>query len=202
MQIHVHRTPAVMIALIAAGAFSVQAGNGREISYQTINFTELTGRIIKNPGIGYQTFYRSAASDSQFPSSVLYTRVNWSQIEPAPGTYDFAPIDKALSQAQSAGQRLAFRIMGFHEGDSGPVGLKKGGYPGYTFTFKGHPSVWFPDMNQDIVQQDLAHLIAALGQRYGKNPSIDSIDIGFVGDWGEFHFWNTNPTPCTILPTV
>jgi len=45
------------------------------------------------------------------------------------------------------------------------------------------------------VQQDLANLISALEQRYANNPAIDSIDIGFVGDWGEFHFWNTVPTP-------
>jgi len=43
------------------------------------------------------------------------------------------------------------------------------------------------------VQQDLANLISALEQRYANNPAIDSIDIGFVGDWGEFHFWNTSP---------
>jgi hypothetical protein len=188
----IHRTAAVMIALIVAGAFFVLDGNAQVITYQTVKCAELTG-VIKNPGIGYQTFDQSAASNAQLPSSTSYVRLNWSQIEPVPGTYDFSLIDQALSQAQSAGQRLAFRIMGYEDGDLGPVGLKNAGYPGYTFTFDGYPNVWFPDMDQSIVQQDLARLIAALGKRYGNNPSIDSIDIGFVGDWGEFHFWNTTP---------
>ena len=58
-----------MIALIVAGFF-VLDGNAQVITYQTINLTELTG-VIKNPGIGYQTFDRSHASDAQFPSSIL-----------------------------------------------------------------------------------------------------------------------------------
>src|SRR5262249_44061273 len=71
---------------------------------QTITPTPITG-IIKNPGIGYQTFYRSAISDRRFPSSTMYTRVDWSQVESAPGVFDFSAIDKALFAAKAAGQR-------------------------------------------------------------------------------------------------
>jgi hypothetical protein len=85
--------------------------------------------------------------------------LNWSQIEPTPATYRFASIDRALLQARSAGQRLAFRIMGFEDCDFGPTGLKDAGYPGYTFSFYQHANVWFPDMNQRVVQQDLANLV-------------------------------------------
>src|SRR5262249_41087080 len=141
------------------------------------------------------TFERSAASDRQFPSSILYIRVNWSQIQVAPHTYDFDLIDRWSLKAKSGGQRLAFRIMGFEARDPGPIGLKNAGYPGYTFTFGGQSEVWFPDMDQSVVQRDLAQLIRVLSERYGNNPLIDSIDIGFVGDWGEFHFWNTSPMP-------
>jgi hypothetical protein len=161
---------------------------------QTITPTPITG-IIKNPGIGYQTFYKSAISDTQLPSSTMYIRVNWSQVQSAPGVFNFAVIDHALSTAKSAGQRLAFRIMGYEEGNFGPAGLKNGGFPGFTFNFEGASGVWFPDLTQNVVQQDLAALVSALGQKYGNNPAIDSMDIGFVGDWGEFHFWQTSPTP-------
>jgi hypothetical protein len=180
--------------LVGAAFFALPVANGGEGTHQIINFSERSG-IIKNPGVGYQTFGRPAARNERFPSSVLYKRLNWSQIEPTPGTYRFASIDRALLQARSAGQRLAFRIMGFDEGDSGPTGLKDAGYRGYTFSFYRHANVWFPDLNQQVVQQDLANLVVALARRYGSDPSIDSIDIGFVGDWGEFHFSDTNPTP-------
>ncbi|MGY8685785.1 DUF4832 domain-containing protein [Bradyrhizobium sp. UFLA05-153] len=161
---------------------------------QTITPTPITG-IIKNPGIGYQTFSKSAILDRRFPSSTMYTRVDWSQVESAPGVFNFAVIDKALFAAKAAGQRLAFRIMGFANGNVGPVGLKNAGFPGFTFNFEGTSGVWFPDLTQNVVQQDLAALVSALGQKYGNNPAIDSVDIGFVGDWGEFHFWGTSPKP-------
>src|SRR5262245_19794771 len=187
--------PLSRLTMIAAASlpFFVMGASPQVPEYQIINFIEQSG-IIKNPGIGYQTFERSAASDRQFPSAVLYARVNWSQIQPAPRTYDFSPIDRWLSKAELAGQRLAFRIMGFEAGNRGPIGLKNAGYPGYTFTFDGRSEVWFPDMDQSVVQGDLTQLIASLGERYGNNPLIDSMDIGLVGDWGEFHFWNTRPT--------
>jgi hypothetical protein len=161
---------------------------------QAITPTPITG-IIKNPGIGYQTFYRSAASDTQLPSSTMYIRVNWSEVESAPGVFNFSVIDHAMSSAKSAGQRLAFRIMGYEDGNFGPVGLKNSGFPGFTFSFDGVSGVWFPDLTQDVVQQDLTTLVSALGQKYGNNPAIDSVDIGFVGDWGEFHFSDTSPKP-------
>lgn len=161
---------------------------------QTITPTPIT-EIIKNPGIGYQTFYKSAVSDRRFPSSTMYTRVNWSQVESAPGVFNFAVIDKALFAAKAAGQRLAFRIMGFENGNVGPVGLKNAGFPGFTFNFSGASGAWFPDLNQKVVQQDLAALVSALGQKYGNDPAIDSVDIGLVGNWGEFNFWGTSPKP-------
>ena len=150
--------------------------------------------IIRNPGIGYQTFYRSAAADRQLPSSTMYVRFYWSGIEMAPGVFDFSLIDHALSQAQAAGQRLAFRIMAYDNGNAGPLALKKAGFRGFTFAFEG-TDVWVPDFDDDTVQQDLQRLIAALGSRYGSNAAIDSIDLGLIGDWGEQHFWNTHPTP-------
>jgi hypothetical protein len=161
---------------------------------QVVNPTPIAG-IIKNPGVGYQTFYTSAASDSQLPSATMYVRFNWSEVESAPGAFNFAVIDNALSSARASGQRLAFRIMGYTEGDYGPVGLKNAGYPGFSFTFDGYRGVWFPDLNQSIVQEDMNKLISALGQKYSNHPAIDSVDVGFVGDWGEFHFWNTSPAP-------
>jgi hypothetical protein len=160
---------------------------------QTIRPTTISG-VIKNPGIGYQTFYTSAASDAQIPSGNMYTRFNWSQVESSPGAYNFSVIDNAIASAKAAGQKLAFRIMGFEEGNYGPVGLRNAGYPGYTFGFEGMSGVYFPDMDQSIVQQDMRSLITALGQRYGNNNDIDSIDLGFIGAWGEYHFWSTSPT--------
>ena len=78
--------------------------------------------VIRNPGIGYQTFYKSAATDQQLPSSTMYVRFYWSGIERAPAVFNFSLIDRALSQAQAAGRRLAFHIMAYDNGEAGPGG--------------------------------------------------------------------------------
>jgi hypothetical protein len=66
------RASTAAIAFVVAAFFASPVANGGAGTYQTINFTERAG-IIKNPGVGYQTFGRPAARNEQFPSSVLYT---------------------------------------------------------------------------------------------------------------------------------
>ena len=82
--------------------------------------------------------------------------------------------------------------MAYENGNAGPTGLKNAGFPGYSFTFNG-VSTWVPDLNASVVQQDLGALIGALGQRYGNDPAIESVDAGFVGAWGEYHFTGATP---------
>ncbi len=188
------RMSAVLAAATVAGfALATDRQDAAPSETQTVRPVECMG-VIKNPGVGYQTFSRPAATDAQIPSSTMYVRVDWSDVEPAPGVYKFAPIDEALRAAQAAGQRLAFRIMGYEEGNGGPVGLRKAGFRGFSFNFAG-VETWFPDLDDDDVQRDLARFIAALGERFGHNPGIDSVDVGLIGDWGEQHFWRTDPAP-------
>ena len=159
---------------------------------QTVWPVELHG-VIKNPGMGYQTFHKTAEQDNQLPSSVMYCRYSWSAIQKGPVNYNFEPIDRDLAAAKKAGQRLAFRIMGFHN-ETGPIGLRDAGLPGFTFTFYGRP-IWYPDLDQPSVQREVEAFIGALGQRYGNNPDIDHVDVGFIGDWGEQHYLGCNPAP-------
>ena len=76
------------------------------------------GQLIANPGAGWQAFY-NPNNTSGFPTSTVYARFDWSDIEPVVGQYNFSQIDQLLS-SMSNWQRLALRIMTFHE-DSGPV---------------------------------------------------------------------------------
>jgi Domain of unknown function (DUF4832) len=176
-----------------AAAMKHVAATKERAPYQTFYPTPREG-VIRNPGTGYQTFYRSANVDRQLPSSTMYVRFYWSRIETAPGVFDFSIIDQALAQAQAAGQRLAFRIMPYDERDAGPLALRRAGFSGFSFMFDG-ADVWMPDLDDEQVRQDLQKLITALAARYGSNAAIDSIDLGLIGDWGEQHFWNTRPTP-------
>jgi hypothetical protein len=110
-------------------------------------------------------------------------RLNWSVIESAAGVFNLGPIDKSLTQTQANGQRLAFRIMRYGEGNGGPVALRNAGSPGFAFVFSG-TDTWVPNLDDIGVQQDLKELITALGRRHGDNPAIDSVDLGRSrADW-------------------
>jgi hypothetical protein len=156
--------------------------------------------VIKNPGIGYQTFYTSAANDTQLPSATMYVRYWWSQIETAPGTYNWSVIDTDLARAVAAGQRFAFRIMPYADGQTGPKGLKSAGFAGFNFAYNATSGIFMPDLNNSTVQADMATTVAAIKTRYGSNPNIDSIDIGFVGSFGQY--WTGSTTPALYLPST
>lgn len=53
----------------------------------------------------------------------MYSRFTWSEVEPEKGQFDFSAIDAALASAKQAGQRLAFRVMGYSM-DPGPTALR------------------------------------------------------------------------------
>ena len=56
------------------------------------------------------------------------------------------------------------------------------------------PQVWSPTLSDPIFQQKHFEFLREMGRRYNGHPDVDSIDIGSVGLWGEWHFWATTPT--------
>jgi hypothetical protein len=127
---------------------------------------------LPNPGRGWSThssFADEEANAHYPPSTVAYFRFTWSLAEPSEGGYAFDRIDALISRARGAGQRFAFRIMpDACQGDGSPC---------------------FSADAADPVYMAYAHaLIAAMGARYNGNPDVEFVDIGLVGDYGEWHF--------------
>ena len=158
----------------------------------------LTDELLANPGMGWQTFHCFANSDIHLdglPSSSAYFRLYWSEIEPVEGQIDFAKLDDLLARARRAGQKLALRIMCAGTDDAKihvPQWLRDKGCPGFDYQYEGKgPRRWVPDMDQPLFQEAHFRLIAALGQRYDGHSDLDSIDIGSVGLWGEWHMSGT-----------
>ena len=92
-----------------------------------------------------------------------------------------------------------------------PQWLKPQGCKGYEFEYGGGRH-WAPDFEDAIFQRAHFRLIRELGQRYGKHPDVDLIDIGSVGLWGEWHMSQTKvvgsgepvplPSPQTRLAII
>ena len=74
-----------------------------------------TDEILANPGMGWETFHRTAASDKNLPpwipSTVHYARWGWGELEPTKGHIDYAFLDGVLKESRESGQTLAFRAM-------------------------------------------------------------------------------------------
>ena len=74
-----------------------------------------TDEILANPGMGWETFHRTAASDKNLPpwipSTVHYARWGWGELEPTKGHIDYAFLDGVLKESRVSGQTLAFRAM-------------------------------------------------------------------------------------------
>ncbi|MBX9790984.1 MAG: family 16 glycosylhydrolase [Pirellulales bacterium] len=159
----------------------------------TMSFAD-HGQLIANPGAGWQAFY-SGGNTSGFPTSTVYARFDWADIEPVVGQYNFSQIDQVLA-GMSATQRLALRIMTFNE-DAGPVAYANAGLSGNWASYAGQQR-FQPNLNNAAVQTAVTNFINALGQRYGNTGRLDSVDVGFYGPWGEWSETNVFNVP---LPT-
>lgn len=163
---------------------------------------ELVDQIISNPGMGWQSGDRVNASgfDSQgLPNKIAYIKYYWRNLETSPGVFNWNTFDQRLLQARNAGQKIAFRIVVVDNLVSAPDWLRNLGVAGTWFQYLGDgpdsPVVWTPNYDDVVFAQRHAQFLQVLGQRYNNHPDIDSIDIGSVGLWGEWHFGETRPVP-------
>jgi len=171
----------------------------------TIN-PEETDEILPNPGMGWETFHRTADQDGNLPewipSTVQYARWGWGQLEPLPGEIDEAFLDRMLAESRRVGQKLAFRVMccsttprnPYH-----PAWLQEIGGRVIITRYGTTEGLEVPDLDDPVVLRAHLDFIRRLGARYDGHPDLDHVDLGSVGWWGEWHMSNSDaakmPTP-------
>jgi hypothetical protein len=141
---------------------------------------------IVNPMRGLYRWNNQEYAPQPRPAYDSYERYVWRDLEPRRGQYDFSVIDRDLEAAQRAGRKHAFRIRAMVNGKGPQV-------PDYLVDAMGRGwwsnGTYVPDWNdQDFVER-MDALIAELGRRYNGDPRINWIDVGFYGNWGEWHTW-------------
>ena len=72
-------------------------------TWRQFRFREVD-KLFANPGQGWM-------EDSRFPSSVVYLRYNWAEVEPVEGQYNWRLIDDAIAAAKSRSAAIAMRVM-------------------------------------------------------------------------------------------
>ena len=118
-------------------------------------------------------------------SSIVYIRILWKEFEPERGVYNYAFIEKILSDARAHNQTLIFRLMAHSTRacDDVPEWLKT-----LADCPERPPMKRVKDSPTDPLFLDLfLEAVKALGARFDSDPVFDSIDISLPGSWGEGH---------------
>lgn len=180
-------------------------------------YPEDTGEPLVNPDMGWVLhFYdnspnaygtRLEPSDTidDFPGlSVIYLRIAWSFLEPEEGQFNWSVLDTPAQRWIAKGKRIALRITCSETPVpwATPQWVNNAGAKGYFFEpsqgIKENGTYWEPDFNDPVFLEKLDHFLEALARRYDGNPSIDFIDIGSLGVWGEGHTWHSTQKPISI----
>lgn len=140
----------------------------------------LSAPEIPNPTRGIYRWLGVPVTPKGWPWRDVYYRdaVNWEEIEPAPGRYDFNAFREGLREAGRRHGRFGFRVMAYCPGcgnDVAPPFLPRQGDTGVI--------AW----NDGRVLSAWERLMAALGSEFGDDPRLGWIDVGGYGSWGEWH---------------
>ena len=141
--------------------------------------------------------------------SVLY----WKNINPAEGKYDFSEIDTMLEACEQAGMTYAIRIIPYSTGtgsddnygathDFVPQWVYKKGAKKNRTKYKWRDSdveIDVPDWSDPVYIQAYKNLLAALAEKYDKDPRVEYIENRAFGNMGE---WHTGEFDNNFMPSV
>lgn len=207
---------ALTSAGLARGLTSTAAATDVADRLQTVEPPPIDD-VLVNPGVGLETFHtfnadpaspanRGPRRVANYPQcSIAYFRLTWKELEPDEGRYNLGRVASLLEQARSHGQELALRFMPWFatlEAQYVPEWFKRKAQRHFRCRFnvwagphKGltKDDFWAPDFNDPYYLDRQESLVAAFGERFNGHPNLCRMDIGSVGNWGEWHTSNTVP---------
>lgn len=165
---------AVLMLLLAAALFASCDPGSKNVVVKPV---EIDSTLL-NPGRGFTSTgnaFNENLGDKLHPTSgVNQQRFYWDQLEPEEGKISYELIDSAIARSVRNGQRLNFRIM------CQDVNMK---VPQWAL----NAGVKSPFYDNPVFLEKHINLIKTLGERYDGNPGVCFVDIGTVGQWGEWH---------------
>lgn len=194
----------IVAAFLAAGG-GAAAGQADATVRKT--FTEVN-ELFANPGKGWMAFARMPRRDPRFPCSVAYFRLDWAELEPEEGRFQWKLIDEAAAAWKNRGARVAFRIRTTNAHSAGPYASPKWLFDAGCRSFEyevggGDPTKggirikrYEPDYADPLYLKKHGAFLKALGERYDGHPDIEFLDIGSYGIWGEWH--TPHPAPLEV----
>lgn len=137
------------------------------------------------PDVGISTFGETSEEvDVAYPAAaVAYERWWWRELEVGRADFDFSPIDDLLERAEAAGQDVGVRVMPEGSGEPDvPAWILDAGVGGTHYWGQ-----FSPDYDDPVLLDAATAFVAALGARFDGHPRLAFVDIGMVGEAGEWH---------------
>ncbi|MBK7453840.1 MAG: DUF4832 domain-containing protein [Anaerolineales bacterium] len=172
-----------------AGSLGMVSGKVM-IKNQLIKFNPVSGPIL-NPLMGLSPWATIKVSEQ--PHTLVYADLSWRDFEPLEGVFDFDTFEKKqqLARWRQEGKRIVFRFVVDFPGSESHVDI-----PDWLFEKINRDGEFYdnaygkgfsPNYSNPIFMKYHNLAIKALGNRYGKDPSIAFIELGSLGHWGEWH---------------
>ena len=164
--------------------------------------------VLKNPHKGFYWHYidngfkrgayrdaHDAADDLRdFPGlNHLYLRVDWDDLEHEEGVYNWALIDGIMDVWGPRGLNWSLRVVNSETSKAmcfaTPEWVLGAGAKGQWIKYgeADDDRFWEPDYGDPVFLEKLDNFLCALAARYDGDPSLELIDIGSYGNWGEGH---------------
>ena len=189
----------------------VQAQSGRIIVHP-----KDTGVALINPGMGWMfhhydnnlTTYTVNLTPSDTVAEIpgvssVYMRLDWSDLEPEEGKFNWSIVDTPMQKWIEAGKTIAFRFCTSEAQMSSPTPRhagEKAGARGCHINREREITpdgpMWEPDFDDPIFLQKLDNFLAAAAARYDGNPHVAFVDVGCLAFGVKVTRW---PAPGSLI---
>ncbi|NBD22308.1 DUF4832 domain-containing protein [Paenibacillus sp. T1] len=159
--------------------------------------------VLDNPFMGWAG-WGDAADPLPQPHKLVYANINWRDLEPVKGTFDWAGVEQKFQFAKwrAEGSRLILRFVLDDPGNDPEMDIPQWlydelaqaeGESGAGKWYDTPSSVvgkgFAPNYSSPLLIQEHGRVLEEWGKRYDNDPTVAFIVIGSLGHWGEFHNW-------------
>jgi hypothetical protein len=177
---------AVLTLLLAGSLFTSCITGGKTVVVKPV---EIDSTLL-NPGRGFTStgsaFNVNFAGKMHPLAGIHQQRLYWDELEPEEGKINYSLIDSAIAKCLRNGQTLNFRVMCQNVDMKVPKWALDAG-------------VTSPFYDNPVFLEKHLNLIKALGKRYDGHTGVSFVDIGTVGQWGEWHVSSSEIDPKKIV---
>jgi len=177
--------------------------------HEKVRFQERRTPLLTNPHKGCATFQRfngdplneglrwseegpltfppadREIAENYLPCTISYCRWFWDVLEPEEGKFDWNMVENALQTARERGQTLQVRLM--PHGSANQPELPRWYQTKHTTRMGGKKDRQYLEAAYDSPEflATWGRVISEFGARFDSHPDLESVDIAFIGPWGE-----------------